>query len=648
MSVLRLACGVLALLLVPSLLAGCAVSEDRPGSRATEVYVDLSRHDFQRTPLVRLTGDWLYFPDALVAPEALPAEGGHLVRVPHRWRSPPPANEPAGRALASYALDLVLPPGPEPFGLMLTTVSSAVRLYADGEELARAGVVSADPEVARPGYRPGVFRLPQGVERLQLVAHVSNHHHAQGGLWRPLRVGPLSAVQRQAASEVALTVVFAGAVGVLGLFRLLLWLLNYRDHTALTVALICLLLVLRVLVVDNVYLLRVIEGISWEQLLRLEYLSLAGLAGLGWVYLGQLFPGEFTRLWSVCGTLPCLLFGLAVFLTPVMWFTGVFAYLQAWGVLATVAVLALLVLAVRRGRPAAWAYLASMVVFSALLLHDLLVATLHVAPLVRPAGAIFGLLPFGMALLLVPQTVLLAFRTASSSQELEQRTRELLATRDRLDRYAKDLESRVAGRTAELEAANQRLERLARVDDLTGLGNRRHFDEQLVALWADHRRRVAELGLLMIDVDAFKHFNDTYGHQRGDSTLRAVAEALRRVVNRPLDEVARYGGEEMAVLLPNTGAKDAQIVAERMRAAVQGLNIKHDGSTHGVVTVSIGVASVIPGEAIPHALVEAADAALYEAKLGGRNRVVVASLGADGRPAPSVAEGESRLRDGTR
>ena len=185
------------------------------------------------------------------------------------------------------------------------------------------------------------------------------------------------------------------------------------------------------------------------------------------------------------------------------------------------------------------------------------------------------------------------------------------------------LERKVAERTAALEQANSQLEQISRTDFLTRLPNRRSLNETLDVEWLRAKRGGASLGLVMIDIDFFKLYNDRYGHQGGDACLRRVADVLATGLRGGCDFVARYGGEEFVVVLPDTGFEGACEVAERMRAAVEALREPHAQSPFDIVTISAGVTAVVPGaDSRPGQWIEQADAALYEAKRGGRNRVV--------------------------
>lgn len=172
-----------------------------------------------------------------------------------------------------------------------------------------------------------------------------------------------------------------------------------------------------------------------------------------------------------------------------------------------------------------------------------------------------------------------------------------------------------------LKAQSDFLRSLAFMDGLTGVANRRRFEEYLETEWRRCRRSETSLTILMVDIDNFKHYNDTYGHPAGDACLKAVARALSATVRRASDLTARYGGEEFACILPETDRAGGRAVVDKLLEAVRGLTIPHEGTGPGVVTVSIGLASAVPsGEATAKDLVASADARLYEAKERGRNR----------------------------
>jgi diguanylate cyclase (GGDEF)-like protein len=190
------------------------------------------------------------------------------------------------------------------------------------------------------------------------------------------------------------------------------------------------------------------------------------------------------------------------------------------------------------------------------------------------------------------------------------------------------LEREVSERTAALEEANRQLKQLSIEDGLTGLLNRRAFDAILQDECRRGERAQVPLALMMLDIDYFKQFNDIYGHQAGDTCLILVADTLKKACGRAGEFVARYGGEEIAIILPATSPDYARQQAENLRCRLADLAIPHSGSVAAdMVTVSIGVTSLIPRtEMSPSALLAAADKALYKAKEAGRNKVEFADV----------------------
>jgi len=189
-----------------------------------------------------------------------------------------------------------------------------------------------------------------------------------------------------------------------------------------------------------------------------------------------------------------------------------------------------------------------------------------------------------------------------------------------------ELEKRVEERTHELVLLNKELEKLSLSDGLTGIANRRYFDDILALEWQRANRQHLKLGLIMLDIDYFKIYNDTYGHLSGDECLKLVAAVLKPLTKRPYDLAARFGGEEFAIILPCTNEQGVFSVAERLRLNVENLAIKHEESlVSDFVTISVGGAAIIPSlDKEPQSLIAAADKALYRAKQQGRNQTVIA------------------------
>ena len=175
-----------------------------------------------------------------------------------------------------------------------------------------------------------------------------------------------------------------------------------------------------------------------------------------------------------------------------------------------------------------------------------------------------------------------------------------------------------------LKKANLRLTYQANIDSLTQIANRRRFDEYIAQEWSRCAREREYLSLILCDVDYFKAYNDSYGHQAGDNCLYEVAQGISRAVKRPADVVFRYGGEEFAVILPYTEGQGAIRVAEAIQQHIKDLQIPHQASeVSSFVSLSLGVSSIIPDtHSAPHTLISTADAALYDSKLKGRNRVI--------------------------
>jgi diguanylate cyclase (GGDEF)-like protein len=186
---------------------------------------------------------------------------------------------------------------------------------------------------------------------------------------------------------------------------------------------------------------------------------------------------------------------------------------------------------------------------------------------------------------------------------------------------SKSLAERLQVANQRLSSANEDLQRLSTVDELTGTYNRRYFNHRFEEVWNDHLREKVMLSALMIDVDYFKIYNDNYGHLRGDNCLQKIAQEIIQVIRRPRDFAARFGGEEFIVLLPNTNIAGAQEIAARVHQQIERLAVPHKRpDKFGRVTVSIGGSSIVPTRDISDdTFLQQVDQALYQAKAKGRN-----------------------------
>ena len=227
-----------------------------------------------------------------------------------------------------------------------------------------------------------------------------------------------------------------------------------------------------------------------------------------------------------------------------------------------------------------------------------------------------------------------AFEVILLSFALAHRMRILKEDNERIQREATEtLERRVQERTQELDEAllglsdaNSKLMELNHVDGLTGINNRAYFDEQFGNEWQRSMRIGSPIGLLMLDIDHFKKFNDNHGHLGGDACLKLVANTIQDAIRRPADKCYRYGGEEFVAVLPHTDLAGSAFIADRICKAVAALEFEFEGKTIPV-TISIGVCSMVPPRGSKYQdLISAADQALYEAKRQGRNRYCTSTI----------------------
>lgn len=586
---------------------------------AADGEIDLRHWDFEKDGVVRLNGYWQFYWEDFISPQHLGQPGAEMMLVPGAWNSHPlsGSREVPNHGYASYQLRVLLPPNTQHLALKVIDIGEAFKLYVNGELLHSGGEVGANPRDSVPAYSRSVLLLhTEGADDLNIVIHVSNYHYRSGGLWDAITLGEVSAIQNTHERALGYAIFLAGSIGFIALYHFGLYLQRREDLSPLYFSLFCLAVFLRIMVTDERYIIQLIPSITFSMLVRIEYLSfLLGVPAFAG-FIANLIP-DYRPRWAV----PlCVILGLAasafVVATPVSVFSEYLPLFQLYLVASVCFGVYVFTHNLIQAREIAGAFLFGFVVLAVAIFHDVLMSMDVIKTPVFLAGA-------GMLCFILIQSYSLSQRFANSFSQVE-------ALSQKLEGYAHTLESKVEQRTRELEAANRQLEKLVSVDGLTSIANRRAFDELLGREWIGHARRSSHLALILLDIDFFKLYNDSYGHLEGDDALRKVALCISDALHREVDTVARYGGEEFAIVLPDTDLEGASKIAERVKAAIYELNIPHRASpVSDRLTFSCGVAETVPSDALkPEDLVALADRALYSAKEAGRNKVVVSSIGA--------------------
>ncbi len=607
-------CALFAAFLAPLPLAAQGPDAKAAPPKAVDGRIDLTGWDLDTRGPLALDGTWLLEWHRFSVSGAAGSQGAGSsptlpAKVPSIWNSyriptggddtgvsPGGAQSLPAFGFGTFRLHVVLPRLYPSISLELSGVCTSYELYVNGKKLESSGRIAADAAGQIPMVTDRVVTFAPASRRLDIDIEVSNYVHRVGGLTHPIYLGTGTALVERHARGRELDFLLIGAFAVMGLYHLALFLLRRQEHSLLYFGIFCLLTVVRIYVTSAYSEPPFGGGVSWHWLMRIEYMTLTIGFPVFLLYVHALYRKEFHR--RVRDVIIALsgLYTILVLIAPAIVYGRLLILFQAVILASSAYVYWVLFRAIKRRRSSAKIFIAGYTIFFLGVFNDILVNNRLIG-----TGYIF---PIALFAFIFFQAVLLGTRFARVYRQVEYLTR---------------LQS-------QLRTANQSLRELSYVDSLTSVANRRHFDEFIRQEWARGVRNKTPLSLLMVDIDSFKSYNDNYGHQAGDEALRRVAAELSRAVRRQVDFLARYGGEEFVVVLPNTTAKGATRVAEKLRSSVQALHIPHAYSgVASVLTISIGVASEQPNELGPIGhLVDSADRALYRAKQRGKN--CVASL----------------------
>jgi len=590
--------------------------------------LDLQDFDFQHH--IRLDGEWRFvWRDTSLS--GISGSDDHInIDVPDYWKGYDyNGTKLPGHGAGSYFLTILIPERSASYAIKFITVGTAYNIFVDENLVGSVGIYSIDSSMSQPLYEPKIYSLGSLSNQLTLRVDVSNYDHRLGGLWESITFGTSEDIYHYREKQVAMALFMFGTIFVMGLYHLGVFSLSTRGTAALYFGIFCLIIGLRTLTTGEIFIHQIWPSLSWEMLVKIEYLTFFTSIPIFYLFVRLQFPDELSeRVGQVVVGISSL-FILMVLFTPVDTFSSSLNFFQPMSLLVMLYVIYGLIMAFIRGEEGSAMVLAGFLSIVIAFINDIL----YVANVVHTGH----LISFGLLIFILTQAFLISIRHSKAYTTIELQRTKLERTNTA---YQSEIESRksaeqevlkhkdhleelVEERTAELQVANERLKELSRVDGLTGIANRRRLDEELDREWKRMLREKRPLSVVLSDIDHFKLYNDTYGHQGGDECLIRVATAIKDSVNRPGDLTARYGGEEFCLVLPETSGQGAMQIAELVRKNVAEMSLEHKSSPVAeMVTLSLGVATIIPSSGSqPSVLLKAADRALYQAKGNGRNRV---------------------------
>lgn len=501
------------------------------------------------------------------------------------------------------------------YGLKFQYFSSAYKVWVNGALLFEAGAVSDGRANFRPQYLPGEIFFQGDTEVVEIVVQVSNFHHRRIKL-NEVKFGTADEIQRATNLKIIQEGIIFGSLLLIALYYLILYFIQKREAALIYLSLIAFVVAVRGSIVSERILIRLWPLFPAELMMKLGYLPTFVLLPLLNLYLYEIFRAPQLKKLAAASKYICMIMGLIVCTTSVKIYDMIFTYGQWINVLLGIYTIYLLIsngLFKKTRGSYTMAIGGVMILIAAVndILRELSIIT-------TPEALSTTIVAF-----ILLQALFLAWRFNDAFIKARQLAKENEAMFQEIQQLNKDLEEKIRSRTRALEIANSKLETLTRTDALTGLANRRYFDERIQQEWFKSIRDKRPLSVIMVDIDFFKGYNDTYGHIEGDECLKKITKELEEGVRHKSGIVARYGGEEFIVLLPNIEADDAREIAEGLRAAIKRLKIPHKSSSISeYVTISLGLSSMIVSrEDSLRSFISKADQALYLSKDRGRDRV---------------------------
>jgi|GEM_PF-1934393 len=592
-------------------------------SSSETAFMDAASFDF-KNEILDLDGSWEIYGSQLLTPLDLQSQAMDpdlLITLPNSVSNTNAGIYfPDGKGYATLRKIVQVSDLTQPYGLKTNYFGSANKIWINGRLMFTSGKVSDNAETYIPQYMPAEIFFTTETPTIEVVIQVANYQHRRvylGDVW----LGSQDNIKHMTELGIIKESLLFGSLLAIAFYYFIFFLIQPSYKASLYLSIISLTVSLRGIVTSERVIMRLLPSLPGEWMMKLGYLPSFLILPLILLYIHDLFQADIMDRTAYWMKHLAVAFTVLVLVTPVAVYDFIFEYLRL--VLILGAVISLLFIAThpifRRHKGYPYLVLAGLIVLLTAVSDTLREYNYLQTP---------ELMSFGFTCFIMIQALFLAWNFNSAYKRSSRLAGENAQMLEQITALNLDLETRIRARTAELELMNKRFEEMSKLDPLTNLPNRRYFEERFTQEWFRAERTQQPLAILMIDIDFFKKYNDTFGHVKGDDCLIDVTVAIKETLSRGGDFLARYGGEEFIVLLPDTHLTGAYVVGENICKAVLAKQFENpDSELSPFVTVSVGGTAVLcNGPSQMESIINTADQALYNAKNTGRNRVVVRSF----------------------
>ncbi|WP_391119761.1 diguanylate cyclase [Psychrobacillus sp. L3] len=590
------------------ILASCYTNIDtHPSAKDGELV--LSREDFTSPELIQLNGEWKFFWEELVSEneieQRIQQKNQANITIPSSWQDKVGTSFGYG----TYYLKVIIPEEKvgNALAITMTNQNTSYTLSIDGVRVASNGYVGTSFSTTEPVYSNRFVYFTPRHKEINIVLHISNFSNPIGGATKPIYLGSSEQVTRTYDNTLAYTMFIIGSILVMGIYELFIFFFRRKEKVFAYFGLISIFISLYSILKPPYYFNYFFPMIPWIWVNKLEIICIYVLFLLYLYLVRTMYPKEMKKTPVVIGISVSIGAIMVTLFTKPIFYQPLLNYFFVIVAVFMIYILYALILAYKRNRPTIFVNLLANLIFFGSVINDVLLSLNWIHSI--PSTTI------GFFLYVLIQSINLSKEYARKFVEAENLSIDL-------QRLNESLDDKIKERTRELKQKNDELKKLTQVDGLTGIYNRRYFNENLGKYFNEAIFLNNHLSILMIDVDNFKTYNDNKGHIAGDELLIEYSRILQEICNGNTF-VARYGGEEFAIVLPNVSLQEAAKFAENLRLLIEeqkySANIDDD-----YVTISIGV-STTEHHAFKQKeeLIERADKALYASKRNGKNRITV-------------------------